>query len=171
MSFVSTLALTLCLGGNPSNSAADVIGLLCQRARLSPPQWGCLTPLKELSLDTASVGGMGLAYVLGAIRNNTTLETLIIKFSVRASLLASVHGKCLRLLQNNNTLKELRIFGCPLGLKEVQGLYDAVKNGLQGLVLLEFSASLEAQVASDMIIRLAKDRMYAGRGGLSVSVI
>ncbi len=169
-SFMSTLGLMLCLGA-PSDTIADMLGMLCQKARISPPQWGCLDKLTELSVDTNSVGSMGLAALLGAIRLNISLEILIVKVSYKNSLLPGVHGKCLQLLEHNNTLKELRIFGCPLGEKEVQGLYHAVRYGLQGLVLLEFSAAPEAQIVSDNIIRLAKDRLYAGRGSLSVSVL
>ena len=70
-------------------------------------------------------------------------------------------------------MKELRIFGTPLGNREAQGLYDAVYSGLRGLSLLEFAVvpDLEAEQTASRIIELAKDRLYAGRGSLSVSVM
>ena len=170
-SYLSTLALTLCLTNTLSDVAVELLAMLCSRARMSVPPYGCLHNLTELSVDSSSVGSMGLAGLLAAIRLNTSLEVLIIKLSFKNSTLPAVHGRCLELLQENNTLKELRIFGVALGIKEVRGLHEAVRKGLQGLVLLEFSAAPDAQVAADSIIRLAKDRLYAGRGSLSVSVI
>jgi hypothetical protein len=75
------------------------------------------------------------------------------------------------MLGANDFIKEIRIFGCALGEREVQGLHDAVSSGLRALTLLEFSATPEALPVSDQVINLAKNRLYAGRGGLSVSVI
>ena len=79
-------------------------------------------------------------------------------------------GNGLRLLGANSCLKELRIFGAAFGPNEVSGLCDAVRVGLIGLSLLEFSATAEAYPLSDRLIELAKERLYAGRGGLSVTV-
>jgi hypothetical protein len=48
-----------------------------------------------------------------------------------------------------------------------------VYGGLRGLSLLEFGAVQDPPTMelSSRIIELAKDRLYAGRGSLSVSVI
>lgn len=170
MSFHAALCLTMCLG-EPSDAVAEVLGSLCRENRVPMPGLNTLALLKEMSVDTSSLGVMGLAVLIANMSKNISLEILIIKFSNKNAVLPAVHAKAFRLLESNNTLRELRIFGCVLGPAEVQGLYDAIKGGLRGLVLLEFSASPEAQVISDAIIRLAKDRLYAGRGSLSVSVI
>ena len=170
MSFLATLAICFYLG-EPSDAIARLLNTLCSHCRIPMMQWGALHMLKELSVDTSSVGGMGLSILLATLRMNITLETLIIKFSHKSALLPACHAKALRQLMHNNTLRELRIFGCSLGPKEVSALYEAIKGGLRGLVLLEFSATTAAQPISDSIIQLAKDRLYAGRGSLSVSVI
>jgi len=170
MSYCAALTLTICLG-EPNDAAAEVLGSLCRESQVPMPSWSCLSLLKEVSIDTSSLGAMGSAVLIANLSKNTSLETLIMKFSHRSALLPAVHAKAFGRLVENNTLKELRIFGCVLGLHEVQGLYNAIKGGLRGLVLLEFSSSPEAQVVADSIIRLAKDRLYAGRGSLSVSVI
>ena len=70
-------------------------------------------------------------------------------------------------------MKELRIFGTPLSSREVCGLYDAVYTGLRGLSLLEFAVlpDHETEYHSSRLIELAKERLYAGRGSLSISVL
>ena len=171
-SFTAILSLLLCLG-EPSKLASQTLQLLCASNRLPVPPLGCMTHLKELSIDTSSLGCMGLATLLANMRYNSTVEILIIKFTLRNDLLPACYAKCFRLMKSNNTLKELRIFGCILGRNEVKGLYDAVWGGLRGLVLLEYSSATDSETnsVSNDIIQLAKDRLYAGRGSLSVSVI
>jgi len=170
MSYHAALILSICLR-EPSDAVAEVLSSLCRESRVPMPSWNCLSLLKELSIDTTSLGAMGSAVLIANMSKNLSIEILIVKFSHREALLPAVHAQAFCRLVDNNTLRELRIFGCVLGPKEVQGLYNAIKGGLRGLVLLEFSSSPEAHGIADAIIRLAKDRLYAGRGSLSVSVI
>ena len=123
-------------------------------------------------MDTESIGPLGMALFVANLRNNNSIETLVIKIASPSSILAC-YGKCFRLLASNNHLKELRIFGAALGPREVAGLYEAVYGGLRGLSLLEFGAQTDSETAtiSSRVIDLAKDRLYAGLGSLSVSVI
>ena len=171
VAFGAALALIQCIG-EPSTNASMMLSTLCRGIKLVPPSLNCLVPLKELSIDTDSLGPLGMALFIANLRNNNSIETLIIKIANPASML-SCYGKCFRLLVNNNYLKELRIFGAGLGRLEVAGLYEAVYGGLRGLSLLEFGAQSDPETAaiSSRIIDLAKDRLYAGLGSLSVSVI
>ena len=133
-----------------------------------PPRLSSLSCLKELSVDTNSLGALGVAILFANMKDNSSIEVLIVTFS-RQSLLPSL-GKCIRSMAPNGSLKELRIFGEPLPTFEVEGLYEAVRNGLRGLRHLEFSASDAAGAVAEKIVNLAKNRLYAGRLSLSVSV-
>lgn len=171
VAFSAALAMIQCIG-EPSTNAGMMLSTLSRGMKVVPPSLNCLVPLKEISVDSQSFGPLGLALFIANLRNNNSIETLVIKIATPSSILAC-YGKCLRLLANNNYLKELRIFGASLGPSEVAGLYEAVQGGLRGLSLLEFGAQPDPQTAaiSLRIIDLAKDRLYAGLGSLSVSVI
>lgn len=171
VAFSATLAMIQCIG-EPSTNASMMLSTLCRGMMVAPPSLNCLVPLKELSVDTESIGPLGMALFVANLRNNNSIETLVIKIASPSSILAC-YGKCFRLLASNNHLKELRIFGAALGPREVTGLYEAVYGGLRGLSLLEFGAQTDSETAtiSSRVIDLAKDRLYAGLGSLSVSVI
>jgi len=50
------------------------------------------------------------------------------------------------------------------------GLYEAIRKGLSNLNALEFGARFDASAAAEKIVNVAKDRLYAGKRGLSVAV-
>jgi hypothetical protein len=130
-----------------------------------------LSCLRELAVDSVSFGPLGVTSLLACLGHNTTLETLTVTLSQQA-LLPSL-GKCLRALGANSTLRELRIFGAPLGKHAVQGLHDAVYSGLGGLRMLEFSCAQKDSAAvalGEIIVEMAKNRLHVGRLSLSVSV-
>ena len=169
MTFQDFLPIALTLG-EPTQSSDNLLAAMCVKAHVPPPPLGSMNYISELSVDSASIGGIGVAVLLANLRNNCTVSKVSIKMSYSNSLLPSF-GTCFRMLGANDFIKEIRIFGCALGEREVQGLHDAVSSGLRALTLLEFSATPEALPVSDQVINLAKNRLYAGRGGLSVSVI
>lgn len=171
VAFSATLAIIQCMG-EPSTNAGMMLATLSRGLKVVQPSLNCLMPLEELSLDTTSIGPMGMALFIASLRGNISINTLIIKIACPEDLLPC-YSRCFRLLASNDYLKELRIFGTPLGNREAQGLYDAVYSGLRGLSLLEFAVvpDLEAEQTASRIIELAKDRLYAGRGSLSVSVM
>lgn len=171
VAYSATLAIIQCMG-EPSTNAGMMLATLSRGLKVVQPSLNCLMPLEELSVDTTSIGPMGMALFIASLKGNTSINTLIIKIATPADLLPC-YGRCFRLLASNDYLKELRIFGTPLGSREVQGLYEAVYSGLRGLSLLEFAVlpDPEAEYTASRIIELAKDRLYAGRGSLSVSVI
>lgn len=98
----------------------------------------------------------------------------------------------------NTLLQELRFFGAALDVPILRGLLQGVKEGFRGLRVLEFSIQLsgyEYTAASargttpasllstfkpavvispvslaEAVIETAKDRAYAGRPGLAVTV-
>lgn len=136
-----------------------------------PPRLTCLSCLRELSVDTNSLGALGVAILLTNIKDNTSVEVLIATLS-RHAVLPSL-GKCLRAMAPNGSLREFRLFGQPLGGFEVQGLLEAVTGGLRGLRHLEFSVvagDAEAEAWAERIVNLAKQRLHSGRLSLSVSV-
>ena len=134
------------------------------------PPLHALKCLRELSVDTNSFGAL-VAVLLVNMKDNTSIEILTITFTASA-ILPNI-SKCLRNMAPNSNLKELRLFGSPLGYLAIEGLADAIYNGLRGLRHLEFSAASNdpiAAAASERIINIAKSRLYAGRLSLSVSV-
>ena len=136
-----------------------------------PPRLTCLSCLRELSVDTNSLGALGVAVALTNMKDNSSIEVLITTLS-RNAVLPSL-GKCLRAMAPNGSLREFRLFGQPLGSFEVQGLLEAVTGGLRGLRHLEFSVvagDAEAEAGAERIVNLAKQRLHAGRLSLSVSV-
>ena len=171
IAFGAALAIIQCVG-EPSSNSSMMLSALCRGVKVVPPSLNSLILLKELSVDTESLGPLGMALFIASLRNNSSIETLVIKIASPASILPC-YGKCFRLLADNNYLKELRIFGAGLGSREVTGLFEAVNGGLRGLSLLEFGAQTDPETAtvSSRIIDLAKDRPHAGLGSLSVSVI
>lgn len=171
VAFSATLAIIQCMG-EPSTNAGMMLATLSRGLKVVQPSLNCLIPLEELSIDTTSIGPLGMALFISSLRGNTSINTLVIKISTAADLLPC-YARCFRLLASNDYLKELRIFGTPLSSREVRGLYDAVYTGLRGLSLLEFAAlpDPETEYHATRIIELAKERLYAGRGSLSVSVL
>jgi hypothetical protein len=171
IAFSALLAMIQCLG-EPSTNAGAMIAILCRGIKVVPPSLNCLNALTELSIDTASIGPMGMALLIACLRTNSTISTVILKINNPADILPC-YANALGLLTINDYIKELRIFGAPLAAREVKALYEAVYGGLRGLSLLEFGAVQDPPTMelSSRIIELAKDRLYAGRGSLSVSVI
>ena len=167
--YAASLVLAQCMG-EPTTNSGMMMNLLCNGVKVVPPALNCFALVREFSIDTDSIGALPMAQIISQMRSNTSVENLVIKISHKSALL-DCYGKCFRLLSSNHYLREIRVFGAFLGRKEVQGLYDAVYHGLRGLSLLEFSCSDEAMPIANTIVELAKDRLYAGRSGLSVAVL
>ena len=156
---------------NTGGTTASGPGAMGMLGSTPAPRLSSLSCLRELAVDSVSFGPLGVAALLACLGHNTTLETLTVTLSQQA-LLPSL-GKCLRALGANSGLRELRIFGAPLGKHAVQGLHDAVYSGLGGLRMLEFSCAPKDAAAvalGERIVEMAKNRLYRGRLSLSVSV-
>lgn len=159
-------------GGSPWSGHADegVSTALQMLQAIPSPSLSSLSCLRELSVDSNSFGSLGIATILVNMKDNTSIETLIITFTQQA-LLPSL-GKCIRAMAPNSSLRELRVFGAGLDFFAVQGILEAVTKGLRGLRHLEFTVRQEPDAArlAEKIIDVAKNRLYGGRLSLSVSV-
>lgn len=131
----------------------------------------CLSNVRELSVDSNSFGSLSIGLLLAAMKFNSSIEVLIIKLTPTSWLRS--FGASLQYMSTNETLQELRLYGAPLGEEVIQGLYNGVVTGFKGLTILEICVSSSSPIVietTEKIINSAKNRVYAGKRGLNVTM-
>mmetsp|Transcript_767 Transcript_767/g.1275 ORF Transcript_767/g.1275 Transcript_767/m.1275 type:complete len:293 (-) Transcript_767:50-928(-) len=93
--------------------------------------------MKEFSVDSSSVGSLGIAALLVALKDSQSIESLVLKFNTGYSLLPC-YAECFKCLVRNSYLKEIRIFGATLPAEIIEGINYAIQFGLSKLQTLEF---------------------------------
>ena len=180
--------LVFCQGDIPHRTALGLLSILRDRPRSSPLSLHLggefkipfrivehiiamvaadVVPLSELSIDSFCFGSLGTCALLAAMRDNRTIETLLIN---------NDHGKylhcavaCIRKVCNNHTLRELRLLGSPIDRASTFELHTCVSYGLHSLAILEFGIDDPLAVArADAIIEVSKHKSSVGQ---SLSVV
>ena len=133
----------------------------------------------EVSVDIACFRGLGACVLVAALKNNLSLQSLLISnptptYSTGAnsncSPWLSCMTSCVRRLAHNYTLRELRLIGGPLDRASIFELHTSLSYGLDALRVLEFGLDdRKAQGRADAIVEVGKAKASIGKG-ISVTV-
>ncbi|KAJ1440243.1 hypothetical protein B484DRAFT_443546 [Ochromonadaceae sp. CCMP2298] len=145
----------------------------------APPSYaGSSSRVCGVAVDSDSLGLLGCALLCRVLRYNSRLTSLAIKLG-EAGAIGGGGGEVphclaegLQLLSGNPALRDLRLFGAALPEAAVQALLHGIRGAFPCLALLEFSVQLGggAAEAAEAVVEAAKDRAFAGRQGVSVTV-